>query len=72
MVILEEIASHFLTFAKMNPIDQEKLKIAVEAHYKLQKSKDKSDTFNTTLRCLIVNTGLLRATHELFVKTRSY
>ena len=45
MVILEEIASHFLTFAKMNPIDEEKLKITVETHYKLHKTKGKLHTF---------------------------
>ena len=45
MVILEKIASHFLTFAKMNPIDKEKLKIAVETHCKLHKTKGKLHTF---------------------------
>ena len=45
MVILEKIASHFLTFSKMNPIDKEKLKIDVETHYMLHKTKGKLHTF---------------------------
>ena len=47
MVILEEIAANFPFFEKMSPTDKEKLKIPVEAHYKLHKSKGKSHTFNT-------------------------
>ena len=41
MVILEKIASHILSFEKMSLIDKEKLKIAEETHYKLQKTKGK-------------------------------
>ena len=47
MAILEEIAANFPFFEKMSPTDKEKLKIPVEAHYKLHKSKGKSYTFNT-------------------------
>ena len=47
MAILEEITANIPFFEKMSPTDKEKLKIAVEAHYKLHKSKYKSDTFNT-------------------------
>ena len=47
MAILEEIAANFLFFEKMSLTDKEKLKIPVEAHYKLHKSKGKSHTFNT-------------------------
>lgn len=47
MAILEEIAANFPLFEKMSPTDKEKLKIPVEAHYKLHKSKGKSHTFNT-------------------------
>ena len=41
MAILEKIASHILSFEKMSLIDKEKLKIAEETHYKLQKTKGK-------------------------------
>ena len=41
MAILEKIASHILFFEKMSLIDKEKLKIAEETHYKLQKTKGK-------------------------------
>ena len=44
MVILEKIASHILSFEKMSLIDKEKLKIAEETHYKLQKTKGKLHT----------------------------
>ena len=47
MAILEEIAANFPFFEKMSPTDKEKVKIPVEAHYKLHKSKGKSHTFNT-------------------------
>ena len=47
MAILEEIAANFPFFEKMSPTDKEKLKIPVEAHYKLHKSKGKYHTFNT-------------------------
>ena len=45
MAILEKIAANILFFEKMSLTDKEKLKIAVEAHYKLHKSKGKSHTF---------------------------
>ena len=38
MAILEEIAASILSFEKMHPIALEKLKIAVETHYKLRKA----------------------------------
>ena len=41
MAILEKTASHILSFQKMSLIDKEKLKIAEETHYKLQKTKGK-------------------------------
>ena len=41
MAILEKIASHILSFKKMSLIDKEKLKIAEETHYKLQKTRGK-------------------------------
>ena len=44
MAILEKIASHSLSFEKMSLIDKEKLKIAEETHYKLQKTKGKLHT----------------------------
>ena len=44
MSILEKIASPILSFEKMSPIDKEKLKIAEETHYKLQKTKRKLHT----------------------------
>ena len=44
MSILEKIASPILSFEKMSPIDKEKLKIAEETHYKLQKTKGKLHT----------------------------
>ena len=64
MVILEKIASHSLTFAKMNPIDKEKLKIAVETHCKLHKTKGKLHTFTA-----YKNGGVNKATiYRCFVK----
>ena len=64
MVILEKIASHFLTFAKMNPIDKEKLKIAVETYCKLHKTKGKLHTFTA-----YKNGGVNKATiYRCFVK----
>ena len=57
MAILEKIAAKILFFEKMSPTDKEKLKIAVEAHYKLHKSKGKSHTFPT-----YKNGGVNRAT----------
>ena len=47
MAILEEITANIPFFKKMSLTDKEKLKIAVEAHYKLHKSKGKYHTFNT-------------------------
>ena len=44
---MEEIAVNILFFEKMSLTDKEKLKIPVEAHYKLHKSKGTSHTFNT-------------------------
>ena len=41
MAILEEIAASILSFEQMHPIPLEKLKIAVETHYKLHKTKGK-------------------------------
>ena len=41
MAILEKTASHILSFEKISLIDKEKLKIAKETHYKLQKTKGK-------------------------------
>ena len=58
MVILEKIAANILFFKNMSLTDKEKLKIAVEAHYKLHKSKGKSHTFNT-----YKNGGVNRATN---------
>ena len=57
MAILEEIAANFPFFEKMSPTDKEKLKIPVEAHYKLHKRKGKSHTFTT-----YKNGGVNRAT----------
>ena len=57
MAILEEIAANILFFEKMSLTDKEKLKIAVEAHYKLHKRKGKSHTFTT-----YKNGGVNRAT----------
>ena len=47
MAILEEITANIPFFKKMSLTDKEKLKIAVEAHYKLHKRKGKSHTFTT-------------------------
>ena len=47
MAILEEVAANILFFEKMSPTYKEKQTMAVEAHYKLYKSKGKSHTFNT-------------------------
>ena len=41
MVFLEKIVSHILSYKKMSLIDKEKLKIAEETHFKLQKTKGK-------------------------------
>ena len=58
MTILEKIAANILFFLKkMSLTDKEKLKIAVEAHYKLHKRKGKSHTFTT-----YKNGGVNRAT----------
>ena len=45
MAILEEIASNILSFKKMSLMDKEKLNIAVETHYRLDKTKGKLQTF---------------------------
>ena len=57
MTILEKIAANILLFEKISPTDKDKLKIAVEAHYKLHKRKGKSHTFTT-----YKNGGVNRAT----------
>ena len=57
MAILEKITANILFFEKMSLTDKEKLKIAVEAHYKLHKRKGKSHTFTT-----YKNGGVNRAT----------
>ena len=62
MAILEEIAANFPFFEKMSPTDKEKLKIPVEAHYKLHKRKGKSHTF-TTYKNGGVNRATIRAGH---------
>ena len=54
MAILEEIASNILPFEKMSLVDNEKLNIAVETHYRLHKTKGKLHTF-TALKIGRVN-----------------
>ena len=45
IAILEEIAACILSFEKMHLIALEKLKIAVETHYKLHKNKGSSPKY---------------------------
>ena len=70
MAILEEIASNIFSFKKMSLMDKEKLNIAVETHYRLDKTKGKLQTFTayknggvnkgTTYRwLLLVNSDIL-------------